>query len=102
MENIPRIEVSEDDYRRSATPYDDNPLVVEIKVANLRENRVLIDTGSSSDIVSHQCLKKLQHDPSTIEDVHSPLVSFGGSIIRLVGAISLPIQIGEPPLVRQS
>lgn len=56
--NSPRIEISEDDYRRSATPYDDDPLVVEIRVANLKV----------------KCLQKLQHDLGIIEDVHGPLV----------------------------
>ena len=34
----------------------------EMKVANLRVRRILIDTGSSSDIMSFNCLEKLKFD----------------------------------------
>ncbi|XP_021866510.2 uncharacterized protein [Spinacia oleracea] len=99
--NLPHVEISEADYRKSAAAYDDEPLVLEIKVANLRVKRVLVDTGSSSDIVSLQCLQKLQHDPKTIEKVHKALVGFGGSVICLIGSILLPVLIGTPPVTKQ-
>ncbi|XP_056697683.1 uncharacterized protein [Spinacia oleracea] len=99
--DLPRVEISEDDYRKSAMPYDDDPLVLEIKVANLRVKRVLVDTGSSSDIISLQCLQKLQHDPGTIERVSKPLVGFGGSVVRPIGFILLPVSIGTPPVTKE-
>lgn len=92
--DIPHIEVSKANYRGSTILYDDGPLSVEIKVENLKVKRVLIGIGSSSDIISLQNLKNLQHDPSTIADVHSPLFSFGGSIIHPISAIFLLVQIG--------
>ncbi|XP_056690093.1 uncharacterized protein [Spinacia oleracea] len=101
QKNLPSVEISEDDYRRAATPYDDDPLVIEVKVANLKVKRVLVDTGSSSDIISLQCLRKLRHNPGDIEQVYGPLVGFGGSIVRPIGSILLPISFGIPPVVKE-
>ncbi|XP_010695334.1 uncharacterized protein LOC104907994 [Beta vulgaris subsp. vulgaris] len=48
---FPKIVVSEQDRGKIRTPHDD-PLVVEMKIANLRVRRILIDTGSTTDIIS--------------------------------------------------
>ncbi|XP_021863554.1 uncharacterized protein [Spinacia oleracea] len=69
VDPFPRIEICESDGGRVATPHDD-PLVVEIKISNMRVKRILIDTGSSSDIMSMECLSRLAHDPKTIETTH--------------------------------
>nr|XP_021851823.1 uncharacterized protein LOC110791388 [Spinacia oleracea] len=90
---FPRIEICESDGGRVATPHDD-PLVVEIKISNMRVKRILIDTGSSSDIMSMDCLSRLAHDPKTIESIHYPIIGFGGSIIHPGGVIILPVRIG--------
>ncbi|XP_021856711.2 uncharacterized protein [Spinacia oleracea] len=99
--DLPPVEISKDDYGETTTPYDDDPLVLEIRVANLRVKRVLVDTGSSSDIISSQCLQKLKHDPGTIEKVFRPLVGFGGSVVRPIGSILLPVSIGTPPVTKE-
>ncbi|XP_021866425.2 uncharacterized protein [Spinacia oleracea] len=93
VDPFPRIEICESDGGRVATPHDD-PLVVEIKISNMRVKRILIDTGSSSDIMSMKCLSRLAHDPKTIGSIHYPIIGFGGSIIHLVGVITLPVWIG--------
>ncbi|XP_010667403.2 uncharacterized protein LOC104884453 [Beta vulgaris subsp. vulgaris] len=48
---FPKVVVSELDRGKIRTPHDD-PLVVEMKIANLRVRRILINTGSSTDIIS--------------------------------------------------
>ncbi|XP_021846488.1 uncharacterized protein [Spinacia oleracea] len=94
VDPFPRIEICESDGGRVATLHDD-PLVVEIKISNIRVKRILIDTGSSSDIMSMECLSRLAPDPKTIESIHYPIISFGGSIIHPVGVINLLVRIGE-------
>ncbi|XP_056687974.1 uncharacterized protein [Spinacia oleracea] len=94
VDPFPRIEICESDGGRVATPHDDS-LVVEIKISNMRVKRILIDTGSSSDIMSMECLSRLAHDPKTIESIHYPIIGFGGSIIHPVGVINLPVRIGD-------
>ncbi|XP_056697962.1 uncharacterized protein [Spinacia oleracea] len=75
VDPFPRIEICESDGGRVATPHDD-PLVVEIKISNMRVKCILIDTGSSSDIMSMECLSRLAHDPKTIESIHYPIIGF--------------------------
>ncbi|XP_056695300.1 uncharacterized protein [Spinacia oleracea] len=70
---FPRIEICESDGGRVATPHDD-PIVVEFKISNMRVKRILIDTGSSSDIMSMECLNLLAHDPKTMESIHYPII----------------------------
>ncbi|XP_021835597.2 uncharacterized protein [Spinacia oleracea] len=91
MDPFPRIEICESNGGRIATPHDD-PLVIEIKIFNMRVKRILVDTGSSSDIMSMECLSRLAHDPKTIESIHYPIIGFGGSIIHPVGVITLHIK----------
>ncbi|XP_021854387.2 uncharacterized protein [Spinacia oleracea] len=67
MDPFPRIEICESDGGRVATPHDD-PLVVEIKISNMRVKRILIDTGSSSDIMSMECLSCVINLPDRIGD----------------------------------
>ncbi|XP_021861440.2 uncharacterized protein [Spinacia oleracea] len=93
VDPFPRIEICESDGGRVATPHDD-PLVVEIKISNMRVKRFLIDTRSSSDIMSMECLSRLDHDPKTIESIHYPIIGFGGSIIHPVGVINFPVRLG--------
>ncbi|XP_056697816.1 uncharacterized protein [Spinacia oleracea] len=76
-----------------ATPHDD-PLVIELKVANLKVRRILVDTGIPSDIISTACLSRLEHDPKTIEKIHYPIIGFGGGIIHPQGIITLPLRVG--------
>ncbi|XP_056695357.1 uncharacterized protein [Spinacia oleracea] len=94
VDPFPRIKICESDGGRVATLHDD-PLVVEFKIFNMRVKRILIDTGSSSDIMSMECLSRLAHDPKTIESIHYPIIGFGGSIIHPVGVITLPVRIGD-------
>lgn len=51
MDHFPKVNICEVDMGKITT-LDDDPLVVELKVANLKVRRILIDTGSSSNIIS--------------------------------------------------
>ena len=75
-------------------PHDD-PVVIECKVANQLVGRILIDTGSSSDIISLRCLQKLKYNVSSMHPVTHPLVGFGGGMVYPAGRIDLPIRLGE-------
>ena len=57
-ESFPSITICESNRGKVRTPHDD-PMVVELKVANMKVRRILMDTGSSSDIISLSCLKNL-------------------------------------------
>ena len=56
----PTITFGPEDMRPLQAPHND-PLVVQLKIATAMVGRVLIDTGSSVDIITLECLRKLQN-----------------------------------------
>jgi len=58
-----------------ASPHND-PSVVEMKVASVIVRRILIDTGSSMDIITYDCLKKLTYLARNIVSMVHPILGF--------------------------
>ncbi|XP_010693164.1 uncharacterized protein LOC104906147 [Beta vulgaris subsp. vulgaris] len=83
-----------DSHRPIQTPHED-PLVVEMKIANLRVGRVLIDSGSSVDIITMDCLRKLKYEEKDLIPIDQPLVGFGGQSVHPLGSVKLPTRLGE-------
>ncbi|XP_021774385.1 uncharacterized protein LOC110738331 [Chenopodium quinoa] len=92
--SFPEVIISEKDSGGVLRPHDD-PIVIECKVANQRIGRILIDTGSSSDLISHKCLTELKYRPESIQPVSHPLVGFGGGVVHPIGQVDLPVRLGE-------
>src|SRR4029079_1652889 len=64
-------------------PHED-PLVIEVKILDTNVPKVLVDTGSSADIISWECIKKLKVESSVIPLI-TPVSGFGGHLVRLKG-----------------
>jgi len=60
-----------------ASPHND-PLVVEMKVASAIVRRILINMGSSMDIIIWDCLKKLSYPGRDIVPPMHLILGFGG------------------------
>ncbi|XP_021753788.1 uncharacterized protein LOC110719195 [Chenopodium quinoa] len=91
----PTIRGTKDHDRGKVRRPNDDPIVIECKVANQKVDRILIDTGSSSDLISYKCLSKPKYKPGSMHKVSHPLVGFGGRVVHPVGRIDLPIWLGE-------
>jgi hypothetical protein len=74
-------------------PHDD-ALVVTLTVANHGIHRILVDNGSSADILSFQ---QMGIDRERIKPFASPLVGFGGEVVFPIGIIPLPVTAGTAP-----
>ncbi|XP_021716879.1 uncharacterized protein LOC110684753 [Chenopodium quinoa] len=92
--SFPEVVITKKDLGGVRGPHDD-PIVIECKVANQRVDQILIDTGSSSDLISHRCLTKLKYKTESMQLVSHPLVGFGGGVVHPVGRVGLPIRLGE-------
>ncbi|KAJ8438448.1 hypothetical protein Cgig2_027128 [Carnegiea gigantea] len=57
------------------SPHNDL-MVVELKVTNALVHRILIDTKSSTDIITRDCLKKLKHARWDIASLVHPILGF--------------------------
>ncbi|XP_021737346.1 uncharacterized protein LOC110703601 [Chenopodium quinoa] len=93
-EPFPEVTVSEAD-RGEVKALHNDMMVFVLKIANLKIKRILIDTGSSSDIISLSCLKIFKFPEDDLKDVSHPLVWFGGTVIHRAGQIDLPVWLGK-------
>jgi hypothetical protein len=55
---------------------------------------VLVDTGSTTDIIFAKAFKKMQEPEDKIQDSAFPLYGFGGQQVMALGKLSIPISFG--------
>ena len=77
-------------------PHDD-PLVVRVVVANKMVHRVLVDNGSSADIIFASAFDKMDIGREKIDPVNTHLRGFSGEKVLPLGLIQLVLTLGEPP-----
>ena len=75
----------------------DNPLVVRAIVANKTVHRVLVDNGSSADIIFVSAFDKMGNGREKLEPVNTHLRGFSGEKVLHLGSIQLVLTLGEPP-----
>ncbi|CAA0808933.1 Unknown protein, partial [Striga hermonthica] len=90
------LKFGDDDVQGLVVPHND-ALVITAEVASYDVQRVLIDTGSSADIIFLKCLQQMELDVK-VEPVHTALYGFRGSEVRPVGEVSLTVALGRSPL----
>ncbi|KAL2240962.1 UNVERIFIED_CONTAM: hypothetical protein Sindi_0737400 [Sesamum indicum] len=75
-----------------------DPMVSKLDIANFTVHKVLIDSGSSADTILKNVVDKMGLEKARLEQVKTPLVSFGGSeVASLGGTIELPVSMGDEP-----
>ncbi|KAG7583777.1 Reverse transcriptase domain [Arabidopsis suecica] len=82
-----------DDLKGVDTPHND-PLVVELIIGDSRVTRVLIDTGSSVDLIFKDVLAIMGVTDRQIKPVSRPLAGFDGDFVMTIGTIKLPVFVG--------
>jgi hypothetical protein len=90
------LEFSEEDAKEVSMPHDD-ALVVIVTVANHVVHRVLVDNGSSANILYWTIFQQLGIGWEKLKPFVSPLVGFMGEQVQPIGLISLPITVGTTP-----
>ncbi|RZR97828.1 hypothetical protein BHM03_00027083, partial [Ensete ventricosum] len=75
----------------------DNTLVISVQIANARVKRVMVDTGSSADILYFGVFQKLGLTDKDLLPVVTTLTGFTGDLVSPVGTTVLPIIVGEEP-----
>ncbi|KAL2240129.1 UNVERIFIED_CONTAM: Retrovirus-related Pol polyprotein from transposon [Sesamum indicum] len=74
-----------------------DPMVIKLDIANFTVHKVLIDSGSSADIIFKNVVDRMGLENARLEPVKTPLVGFGGSEVASLGTIELPVSMGEEP-----
>ncbi|XP_024020099.1 uncharacterized protein LOC112091242 [Morus notabilis] len=87
---------NEDDASGVHFPHND-ALVVEAMIGNHTVCRILVDNGSSMDLLYSDCLEKMGIQKEQLEKTSRPLYGFTGDSVIPQGTIRLPITAGEKP-----
>ncbi|GAV63014.1 hypothetical protein CFOL_v3_06536, partial [Cephalotus follicularis] len=90
------ITFSEADYEGVRLPHDD-PVVVTLLVELFTMKRILIDSGSSTDILYKHAFDQLRIPSDQLKPVKTPLVGFAGETIHPLGSINLSVVAGTAP-----
>ena len=77
-------------------PHDD-PLVIRAVVANKTVHRVLIDIGSSTDIIFASAFDKMDIGRVKLGPVNTHLRGFSGEKVLPLGSVQLVLTLGDPP-----
>nr|XP_021860959.1 uncharacterized protein LOC110799981 [Spinacia oleracea] len=91
---MPNISFTPDDCRGIIYPHDD-PLVLGLEIANFPVKRILVDGGSSANIIFWEAFVQLKIDEKELTRVNYPVIGFSGATVFPEGSIRLPVQIGE-------
>ena len=92
----PTITSSDSDMEGFQHPYDD-PLVIRVVVANKTVHKVLVDNGSSADIIFVLAFDKMGIGMDKLEPVNAHLRGFSGERVLPLGSIQLVLTLGDPP-----
>ncbi|XP_075645779.1 uncharacterized protein LOC142616922 [Castanea sativa] len=93
---------SEEDARGVKQLHDD-PLVIVLMIKGFNTKRILIDNGSSTDIICLSAFQQLKVDPERLQPFESPFISFSGDRVYPKGIVILMVTVGSYPqqLTRQ-
>ncbi|KAG7547449.1 Aspartic peptidase domain superfamily [Arabidopsis suecica] len=69
-------------------------LVISLTVANCLMKRILVDNGSSTNILFIQAYKELGLDEVGLTRKSTPLVGFSGEVKQTIGEVTLPVYAG--------
>ncbi|XP_024024138.1 uncharacterized protein LOC112092366 [Morus notabilis] len=90
------VAFNEDDASGVHFPHND-ALVVEAMIGNHTVCRILVDNGSSVDLLYSDYLEKMGIPKEQLEKTSRPLYGFTGDSVIPQGTIRLPITAGEKP-----
>ena len=88
---------SEVDARGVKQPHNDL-LVIMLNIEGFDTKRILVDNGSSANIIYLLTFQQLKLDPSRLRSFDSPLVSFSEDRVYPKGIVTLTVTVGTYPM----
>ena len=90
------ITFTDEDAERVHHPHD-NAIVITLIIVNYTTRRVLVDNGSSANILYYPAFQQMRLGRDQLRLVNLPLVGFDGMKVQPVGTITLPVMEGAYP-----
>ena len=87
---------SEEDARGVKQPHE-NPLVIMVMIEGFNTRRVLMDNGSSTDIIYLPAFQQLKVDQKRFRPFDSPLINFSRDKVYPRGIVTLTVTAGSHP-----
>lgn len=94
---IQRVDLKKSQAERGIHKPQNDALVISIILANKKVYRVLIDNGSSTNILYVVAFDKIEIGREKLKPIRTPLISFGGECLIPLGSISCQRLFGKPP-----
>jgi hypothetical protein len=69
--------------------------VIEPNIQGWTIGKVLVDNGSSADIIFSSTFDCMNIDRNLLQPADIPLIRFGGKMVNALGKISLPVSFGD-------
>ena len=88
--------ISKEDARGVKQPHND-PLVIMPVIEGFNTRRILVDNGSSADIIYLSAFQQLKLNPGRLRPFDSPLFSFSGDKVYPKGIVTLTVTVGTHP-----
>ncbi|XP_075655196.1 uncharacterized protein LOC142625418 [Castanea sativa] len=90
----PIIGFTKEDARCLHHPHDD-ALVVSIWIRDYNTHRVLVDNGSSVDILYYIAFQQMRIEREWLIPTNAPFVGFGGTKVYALGGITLLVSVDD-------
>ena len=90
------ITFTDEDAERVHHPHDD-AIVITLLIADYTTKRVLVDNGSSANILYYPTFQQMRLGRDQLCPVNSPLVGFDGMKVQLVGTVTFLVVVGAYP-----
>ena len=71
--------------------------LISIRVRDYDNHRVLVDNRSSADILYYLAFQQIRIGRERLIPTSAPLVGFGGKRVNPLGAVTLPVTVGDYP-----
>ena len=68
-----------------------DPLVIKLTIGDFNVERILVDTGSTLDIIFMTTLREMKIDMAQVVPAPRPVLSFSGETTMTLGTIKLPV-----------
>ncbi|XP_052202690.1 uncharacterized protein LOC127808243 [Diospyros lotus] len=89
------ITFSEDDARDVHWPHND-ALVIRAHIGNMEVRRIMVDTGSSVNVMYRACFDQMGLGPKQLSPSPELLYGLTGDAVVPIGRVKLPFTVGSP------